>query len=61
MRMERKTITIKMSILIELLKSDLGDIEEALKIGKIDIIDDFSNVKIGEISFHAGHKDNPSL
>jgi hypothetical protein len=44
-------VTIKYSVLLDLLRAYNGDviIEEALKMGKIDIIDDISGEKIGEI------------
>jgi len=45
-------ITIKHSVLMELLKNIHGEtiIDEALKMGEIDIIDDLSGKKVGKIS-----------
>lgn len=44
-------VTIKYSVLMELLKLTMANIiiDEALKIGEIDIIDDISGKKIGKI------------
>ena len=44
-------VTIKYSVLIDLLKSTMAEtiIKEALKMGEIDIIDDISGEKIGKI------------
>lgn len=46
-------ITIKYSVLMNLLKTTWGEVklDEARKMGKIDILDDVSGQKIGEISF----------
>ena len=45
-------VTIKYSVLMDLLKLTMAEaiIDEALKIGEIDVIDDVSEAKIGKIS-----------
>lgn len=45
-------VTIKYSTLVEVLKHHLGDviIDEALKVGEIDVVDDFSGKIVDKIS-----------
>ena len=58
--MGNKKATIKYGVLLELLKSNLGNviIEEALKEGEIEILDEHTGMPVGRITLNNLPEDN---